>query len=167
MNSQKGITLIGMPGAGKSTIGKQLAELLGWKFVDLDVLINKGESQSPAEIIRERGEREFIELEEKYVLALDLAEIVFSPGGSIIYSPKAMAKLQSETNIVYLDLPLEEIRKRLGRNLEPRGIIGLALSGLDNLYRERILLYQKFAHHTVSCAGLNEKEIIDKIYKLL
>ncbi len=165
MDRQKGISFIGMPGAGKSIIGKQLAGLLGWDFVDLDDLIREKEGQDLIEIIQERGERGFVELEETYALRLDLANTVFSPGGSIIYSPRAMDRLQSETDVIYLDWPLEEVKKHLGDNLETRGIIGLALNGLDNLYKERVLLCQKLAHHTIQCANLNQEEIIDKIYQ--
>jgi len=160
----KGITLIGMPGAGKSVIGKQLANQLGWNFIDLDILLKEKEGKDLIEIIREKGEREFVELETKYALELTLANTVFSPGGSIVYSPRAMEKLNSETNIIYLDVPFEEIKNRLAGDLETRGIIGLALNGLDNLFKERVLLYQNFSHHTISCAGSSEKEIINQIY---
>ncbi len=165
MGRQRGISFIGMPGAGKSIIGKQLADLLGWDFVDLDDLIREKEGQSLIEIIQERGERGFVELEEAYALGLDLADTVFAPGGSVVYSSRAMDKLQSETDVIYLDWPLEEIKKHLGENLETRGIIGLMLKGLDNLYKERVLLCQKMAHRTIQCLDKTEDEIVSGVYK--
>ena len=167
----EGITLIGMPGSGKSVIGKQLAHHLGWDFVDLDILIKEKEGKSHAEIMKEKGEHELLQLEELYTLGLDFnlptGGLVFSPGGSIIYSRRAMEKLKSETKIIYLDLPYEEIKSRLGNNLENRGIIGLTLRGLGSLYQERTPIYQKFAHHIIPCIDQNEKEVVDKISNLL
>ena len=163
----KSITLIGMPGVGKSTIGRILAERLGFKFVDLDVLIYDKEGKSHDVVARESGDHKLMELENKYTLELDLTNTIFSPGGSIVYSPQAMEKLQNETNIIYLDLPLEELKGRLSHNLETRGIVGLTEKGLDGLFAERTPLYRKFAHHIVDCLGLNEEEIINRINEVL
>lgn len=184
----KGITLIGMPGAGKSTIGKTLADRLGFQFVDLDVLICEKEGRSHDQISREKGDAELMRLEEKYTLELDfscflhsrgrfrIAEVpakrgvearcsctVFSPGGSIVYSPRAMEKLRAETTVVYLELPLLEIENRLGNGAATRGIVGLSEKGLGGLFEERASLYQSFAHQTINCFGLNDKTIVEKI----
>lgn len=173
----KAITLIGMPGAGKSTIGKVLADRLGfsagggpasgWKFVDLDVVIKEKEGKSHAEIAKKKGDDALVKIEETYTLGLDFDRVVFSPGGSIVYSPRAMEKLRRETWIIYLDLPFEEIRKRLGENLETRGIVGLAQKGLEGLFAERTPFYQKYAHHIINCLNLSDAEVVQKIYALL
>jgi shikimate kinase len=155
----KGITLIGMPGAGKSTIGKMLAKRTGFKFVDLDVLIKEKTGRSHADILENDGEDRLLELENKYTLELDLAQTIFSPGGSIVYSKPAMEKLKNETKITYLELSLSEIKKRLGKNLKTRGIIGLKQKGLEGLFAERTPLYKESAHRTINCSGLSDEEI--------
>jgi len=166
-DSEKGITLIGMPGSGKSTIGKKLAHALGWNFIDLDILINKKEGKSHSLIMEERGESGLMRLEENYTLPLNLERTVFSPGGSIVYSKKAMEKLSAETRIIYLDLPLKEIKRRLGAGAASRGIIGLEEKGLGGLFNERQALYQKTAHQKIMCLGLGAQAIISKIIKRL
>ena len=121
----KGITLIGMPGSGKSTIGKKLAERLKFRFVDLDELIKEKIGRSHAEILEKDGRDALINLENQLTLELNFENTIFSPGGSIIYSLVAMEKLRAETTVIYLELQLQEIQKRLGKNPNSRGIVGL------------------------------------------
>lgn len=161
------ITLIGMPGAGKSTIGKILADRLGFRFIDLDVVIKEKEGKSHAEIAKKKGDDALIKIEEAYTLGLDFDKVVFSPGGSIIYSPKAMQKVQNETSIFYLALPLEEIRKRLGKNAETRGIVGFERLGLKGVFDEREPLYLSYANHVIHCRGFSDIEIVQKINEIL
>lgn len=159
----KGVTLIGMPGAGKSTIGKLLAERLRYKFVDLDILIKEKEGRSHTDILENDGEVKLLKLENDYTLGLDFSKTVFSPGGSIIYSPKAMEKLKSDTTIFYLEMPIGKIRKRLGIGLEKRGIVGLAEKGLQKLFEERTPVYKSYADHTIDCSSLSDKSIANVI----
>jgi shikimate kinase len=163
----KGITLIGMPGAGKSTIGRQLAGRLNWQFIDLDLILEENIGQKLAEFIKEKGEQAFLDLEEKSALKFNLANAVFSPGGSIVYCSKAMKKIKQETAIFFLDLPVEEIKKRLGNNPETRGIIGLASKGLENLFEERRALYKKYSDYVIFCQNGGDEEIIEKILNLI
>src|SRR3989344_8595530 len=109
-----GITLIGMPGSGKSTVGKILAEKLSYQFIDLDKLILEKEGKSHDRILAEKGEQALKKTEERLTLELNIAKTIFAPGGSIVYSYPAMEKLAKESQIFYLYLPLEEIKKRLG-----------------------------------------------------
>lgn len=162
----KGITLIGMPGVGKSTIGRQLAERLGWRFIDLDLVLEEKTGQKPADFIKEKGEPKFLNLEEKSALELDLADAVLAPGGSIIYCSEAMEKLKKETKIFYLNLPLEKIKERLGSRVEQRGIIGLAKSGLEELFNQRDFLYRNYAQQIIFCSDCDDGQIIEQIKKL-
>lgn len=163
MNVQKGITLIGMPASGKSTIGKLLAKKLGWKFIDLDILIKVQGGKSHADILAEQGDSALLNLEEFYTLGLNLADTVFSPGGSIVYSARAMEKLGKETEIIYLNLPMEEIRRRLGAAINDRGIVGLREKGLEKLYEERDSLYRQYSHRVIDCSRLKEDDILKKL----
>ncbi len=159
------ITLIGMPGSGKSTIGKLLAGKLGFQFLDLDVFIEEQEGKNTGEIARERGDTALLQIEERCALAVPLNRVVFSPGGSIVYSARAMERIRQATTIIFVDVPLAELHRRIDPDLvqNDRGIIGLREKGLDGLYAERAPLYQKFAHYTVACAGLAEEDIIQRI----
>ncbi len=163
----KGVTLIGMPGSGKSTIGKVLAENLGWRFIDLDLLIKDKEGRSHFEILEQNGDRALLRLEEKHTLELNFDNTVFSPGGSIIYSKAAMDKLKNETRIFYLDLPFSEIVSRLGEGAKDRGIVGLGNKTLEELFEERVVRYRLAAHHIFDCHGFNEKKIADGIMWLM
>lgn len=156
-----------MPGVGKSTIGKKLAEKLSWKFLDLDIFLREKTQKSPSELIQKIGEPGFLQMEAVATMGLDLQETVFAPGGSIIYAAPAMEKLKKETKIFYLSLPLAEIRKRLEENLETRGIIGLNEKGLENLYRERAALYRKYAGSEISCVDRSPEQIIDDLIQKL
>lgn len=159
----KGITLIGMPGSGKSTIGKILAEKLGWNFIDLDILIKEKTGKTHAEILEEKGNQELLRLEDNLTFSLNLADAVFSPGGSIVYSALAMERLRKETIIIYLELSLSEIKSRLGDKIDGRGIVGLKEKGLEKLFKERDFLYRKYAQKVINCSGLSEKEILKAI----
>lgn len=163
MTNNKGITLIGMPGSGKSTVGKLLAKEISYNFIDLDEFIKEKSGKSHQEIIRIEGEKELLWLEELYTLGLDFTKTVFSPGGSIVYSSPAMEKLKKETTVFYLDLPLKVIKDRLGDAIESRGIVGLKEKGLKELFEERNRIYKLFAHHTFDCVGCGEKEIVKGI----
>src|SRR3989338_7611659 len=122
---KKGITLLGMPGSGKSSVGKQLSVKLNWQHLDLDDYIRDRQQVPHYQILAEKGDEALLALENQYTLELDLNNTVFSPGGSIVYSPQAMEKIRRDTLIVLLEAPLEEVIKRVGPNLDnKRGIVG-------------------------------------------
>lgn len=139
------ITLIGMAGAGKSAVGKVLAEKVDFKFIDIDKIIAKEFNLKLQEIIDKHGEKKFLEEEEKAVLTLgDIENCIISPGGSIVYSDKAMKFLKDNSRIVFLDVPLDLIELRIG-NHEPRGVIGLDKRSIEEIFKERKPLYEKGA----------------------
>ncbi|MDP3052580.1 MAG: shikimate kinase [bacterium] len=151
----KGITLIGMPSSGKSTIGKLLAERLKWRFIDLDDLIKKEEGMTVNEILKQKGEKELLRLENSYTLRQDFFDVVFSPGGSIIYSDEAIGKLKKDTMIIYLETPLKDIKKRIERHSKKEAVVGLREKGIVNLFEERAPIYKLNADHIIDCSVFN------------
>lgn len=162
----KGITLIGMPGSGKSTLGRLLAKELELDFIDLDEVITQTTTVSPNEYIEKNKEDKFIDLEEKNTLMLDLRNKVFSPGGSIIYSKRAMNKLKRETVIVYIKVPREKLKARI-KTMNFRAIIGLKEHGFDKLFNLRTPMYEKNAHITIEVTNESENITSRKIAQAL
>ncbi|HIH39241.1 TPA: shikimate kinase [Candidatus Woesearchaeota archaeon] len=139
------ITLIGMAGAGKTTLGKELAGKLGYIFLDVDELIERKTKLKLQQVIDRYGDSDFIKIEEETVLNLkDIDNHVISPGGSVIYSRKAMEFLKKISKLVFLDAPFDIISKRIV-NKESRGIVGLKNKDLLSLFNERRHLYEKYA----------------------
>lgn len=159
------IILIGMPGAGKSTVGVVLAKKLGYAFVDADLVIQSWEGKLLHEIIAERGVEGFWMLEETVGESIEAERTVIATGGSAVYGENAMAHYKQTGTVVYLSLPLEEIRERLG-DLTERGVTLKAGQDLDSLYAERQPLYERYADVTVECEGLSIREIVEKIAML-
>lgn len=146
---KENIILIGMPGAGKSSIGVILAKALGYEFVDTDLVIQAREGCLLCEIIEKKGEKRFLEIENEVNAELDVKKCVIAPGGSVIYGIEAMEHFQEIGTIVYLELPYEDLKKRLG-NLKGRGVVLKEGQSLKELYEERTRLYEKYADFTIS-----------------
>jgi len=162
----KNIVLIGMPGAGKSSIGVVLAKNMGMSFVDSDLVIQEQEGKKLHELIEEFGLDGFLAIESGVNAALHPKAAVIATGGSAVYSAQAMEHLRSIAMVVYLRLSYESIRERLG-DLTERGVVlreGLTLRGL---YEERVPLYEKYANMTVDCENKNIREIVTELAKRL
>jgi shikimate kinase len=159
---KNGITLIGMPGSGKSTIGKRLAKELNKDFADLDLLIEIETGKPHQKILTTQGSNFFLELEEKIVLNLSLRNKVFAPSGSIIYSEPAMEKIINETIVIYLKIDKKILKKRLGV-IKKRGIVGLEKYGFDKLFELRSALYEQYADVTIDTFKLTKGKIIKRI----
>lgn len=161
------ITLIGMAGAGKSTIGRALAKHLGYTFIDVDHLIREKTGMPLQTLIDKEGDLAFIRFEEEAILRLEQVDrSVISPGGSVIYSEKAMTHLKTISKIIFLDTAFRSIAKRLP-NARKRGIVGLRDRSLKELFEERMILYQKYADFSIKLNGKeNIQEITEKIVEL-
>lgn len=138
------ITLIGMPGVGKSTLGVVLAKVLGFQFLDSDLLIQKQEKRRLHRIIAEEGIERFKEIENSVNASIDVTDTVIATGGSVVYGQEAMEHLKSVGKVVYLKLSYKELKKRIG-NLKGRGVVLKEGQTLLDLYEERIPLYEKYA----------------------
>ncbi|MCC8067055.1 MAG: shikimate kinase [Clostridiales bacterium] len=151
-----------MPGAGKSTIGVVLAKVLGYDFVDSDLLIQKEEGLRLWQIIDSRGIDGFHEVEERVNSQIAVTKSVIATGGSVVYGTKAMKHLHSIGRIVYLKVSCEELSRRLG-DLTKRGVIIQPGQTLTDLFGERVPLYEKYADTTVVITGLTVAEAVEKI----
>ena len=160
------VILIGMPGAGKSTVGVVLAKKLGYAFVDADLVIQSREGKLLHEIISERGVEGFWRVEESVGESIEAHRTVIATGGSAVYGPKAMEHYKQIGTVVYLSLPLAGIRERLG-DLDERGVTLREGQDLDSLYAERLPLYERYADITVACEGLEIREIVEQIAGIL
>lgn len=159
---KENIILIGMPGVGKSTVGVILAKVLGYQFVDSDLVIQKEEGKLLKEIIAEVGPEGFIEVENRVNAGLDVTNSVVATGGSVVYGKEAMEHLRAIGTIIYLALPYEEINRRL-KDIKGRGVVLKDGQTLKDLYEERTLLYEKYADVRIDETGLNVEETIDAI----
>ena len=138
------ISLIGMPGSGKSTVGVLLAKRIGLAFVDTDILIQEQEQATLAEIIARSSPFVLREIEEQVLLDMPITDSVISTGGSVVYSPAIMARLAAASTVVYLRAQLETVEYRI--SLAPdRGIASPGNHTLEDVYNERVPLYEQYS----------------------
>ena len=149
----RNITLIGMPGSGKSTLGRLLASRLAHRFVDGDDLL-RVKGRSLQEILNQEGEEAFLALETQELQAIEGQKIVIAPGGSCVLSRAAMEHLRRISLVVFLDVPLEVLRGRL-KDAPMRGIVGFHGHSLEELNAMRRPLYRRYAHVTVPFPNKN------------
>ena len=148
----KNIVLIGMPGCGKSTIGVVLAKVLGFDFVDADVLIQKKHGKLLRELIAEYGDDGFLQIENDVNKEIDLKNTVIATGGSVVYCDEAMQHYVKNDIVVYIELPYGVIASRL-ENVKRRGVVLKDGQTLKDLYEERVPLYEKYADIVVDEEG--------------
>lgn len=160
------ITLIGMPGSGKSTIGVVLAKVLGYQFLDSDLLIQKQEKRKLSEIIEQEGYKGFKEIENRVNASIETEHTVIATGGSVVYCEEAMLHLKSVGKVLYLKISLESLSKRLG-NLKGRGVLLKHGQTLKDLYEERIPLYEKYADMMIDEEGKDLESCLEAILELL
>ena len=158
----RNVILIGMPGAGKSTVGAVLARNKGLHFVDSDLVIQEETGMLLHEIIEKEGNEGFRQVENRVLSHLKVKHSVIATGGSVVYGREAMRHLQRIGIIVYLKYSCEAIGNRL-RNLEKRGVAMRPGQTLETLYNERVPLYERYADITVNCENRRVREIVAEI----
>ena len=149
---KKNIVLIGMPGVGKSTIGVILAKELGYQFIDSDLVIQQQEKRLLREIIEQEGVDGFLEIENRVNAGIQAEGAVIATGGSAVYGAEAMEHFRQTGTVVYLKLTYEKLKKRLG-NLRGRGVVLRKGQTLHDIYRERSVLYEKYADIIIEETG--------------
>lgn len=162
MKKDENILLIGMPGAGKSTLGVLLAKALGMSFVDSDILIQQKENRLLQNIIDNDGIESFLKIEEDVLYELDVKNSIIATGGSAVYSEKAMEHLKSNSVTVYIKVDFENIEKRI-TNITTRGIVLKTGNTLRDAFDERRPLYEKYSDITVDCTGRSIESSIEEI----
>lgn len=166
-NKKNNIVLIGMPGVGKSSVGVILAKILGYRFVDSDLVIQEQEGKLLHEIIDEKGIDGFIDVENKVNSSLNCEKCIIATGGSAVYGREAMEHLKEIGTVLYLKADYNALSKRLG-NLRGRGVVLREGQDLMDLYNERAPLYEKYADIVVDetgCSSANDTicRILDEL----
>ena len=165
--NRKNIILIGMPGVGKSSVGVVLAKILGYRFLDSDLIIQEQEGKLLHEIISDEGLEGFIQVENRINASIKCEKSIVATGGSAIYGKDAMEHFKNIGTIVYLKSDYETIKKRLG-DLMARGVAMKEGQTLKELYEERVPLYEKYADIIVDESGCNSvRETISKALEML
>lgn len=161
-SAKDNVVLIGMPGAGKSTVGVVLAKKLGYRFIDSDLVIQDRYGKLLHELIEEHGVEGFWKIENDVNASLEADKSVIATGGSAVYGREAMEHLRRIGTVVYLKLPYGEVEERLG-DLNARGVTLMPGQTLADLYSERTPLYEKYAHVTVECSGKALREVVAQV----
>lgn len=156
------LILIGMPSAGKSTIGVLLAKKMGYDFIDTDLLIQKQEGKLLRELIAEHGSEGFLEIENQVNRDLEAEKAVIAPGGSVVYCEEAMQHYKEIGTIVYLKVSYPDIKRRIG-NPKRRGVVLAEGQTLLDLYNERSVLFEKYADIIIDEGSLSLEDTITKV----
>ena len=160
------VTLIGMPSAGKSTIGVLLAKRLGYSFIDADILIQEKEGRLLKEIIAQEGMDGFLQVENRVNASIEAKRSVIAPGGSVIYGKEAMEHLKEISTVVYLKMSYEELERMVG-DVVVRGVALKEGMTLRDLYDERTAYYERYADITIDEEGMTPGQTVDLLRAML
>ena len=160
------LILIGMPASGKSTVGVILAKVIGYDFIDTDLLIQKAEKKRLRKIIEERGVDGFLEVENRVNASVEADHCVIATGGSAVYGEEAMRHFKKIGHIMYLKVGYDTLRKRL-RNIKERGVALKEGQTLRDLYDERVVLYEKYADTVIEEEEGDVEDVIVRILKII
>lgn len=163
--AKNNIVLIGMPGVGKSTVGVILAKVLGYQFVDSDLVIQEKQGRLLREIIEEVGTEGFIEVENRINSQIKTEYSVIATGGSAVYGKEAMKHFKEIGIVIYLKLPYDVLKRRLS-DIKDRGVVLKEGQTLRDLYEERVPLYEKYADFIIDEYQLDAEQTIEKIMEL-
>lgn len=164
--AKQSIVLIGMPGAGKSTVGIVLAKALGLDFVDTDVSIQVHQARTLQQISDDEGYLALRQYEEQVLLNEEIAGQVIATGGSAVYSEPGMLRLKDQALVVFLDVNLEQLEKRV-TNFATRGIARRPDQSFAELFIERRALYQRYADLSIECSSLSVDEVLHAVIEAI
>ena len=155
-----------MPASGKSTVGVILAKILGKDFLDTDLLIQQREGMLLKDIIAQRGVDGFLKCEEEALLSIDRKNTVIATGGSAVYSEVAMEQFKAEGTICYLQVEKEELFHRL-KNVKERGVVLRHGETVEQMYENRLRLYEKYADIVISERGRTIEDTVQLLLREL
>ncbi|MDY0132031.1 MAG: shikimate kinase [Desulforegulaceae bacterium] len=159
---ENNISLIGMPAAGKSSVGVILAKHMNMNFLDTDILIQQKKGKMLFELINEFGLEGFCRIEEEVVSSINLNGCVIATGGSVVLSTKAMKHLKSTGKIVYLETSMDVVSKRLS-DLNQRGVVYKKGQTIKDIYEERVSLYEKWADFKIDSSLGRPEDVMNSI----
>lgn len=162
--NKENIILIGMPGSGKSTCGVLAAKALLKNFFDTDLLFQGLEEKKLQDIIDDDGIEYFLSAEERAILSLDINATVVATGGSVVYSDKSMEHLKKSGKVIYLHLSYDTMVNRI-KNITTRGVVVKEGDSLEDMYNERLPMYQKWADVVINCDNNTVEQTVEKIVK--
>tara|TARA_B100001564_G_C20463447_1_gene589138 strand:+ start:21 stop:524 length:504 start_codon:yes stop_codon:yes gene_type:complete len=166
---KKSISLVGMAGAGKSSIGKQLADHLGYSFIDSDLLIENEYQESLQQVLDRSGKENFLKIEENALMSIEFNNTILATGGSAIFSELAMDYIRSRSSIIFIEAPYKKIVERVS-NFSERGFLKSSDQTIQEAFVERQFLYKHFADFEVVNDASQEKclnQILDLIHQKL
>ena len=166
MSTPNNLILIGMPSCGKSTLGVLLAKRLAMCFMDTDIVIQEAVGMRLQDYQQSKGMSAFRALEERVLCSVQCEHTVIATGGSAVYYPGAIAHLKTLGRVVFLDVPLEVVRLRIGDFAE-RGVVLEPGMSLEALFASRQPLYQEHADSVIVCGGKALHELVDEVAWLM
>lgn len=164
IEDKSNMVLIGMPGAGKSTVGVILAKMTSRNFVDSDVMIQISQGRSLQDIVNTQGPLALRDIEERTLLSLTIENHVIATGGSAVYSHAAMQSLKRRGVIIFIDVDLPTLTSRI-HNFATRGLARRPGQSFSDLFEERFPLYKKYADITISCKNCSQEQVCTEIIK--
>jgi shikimate kinase len=170
LHGARHLVLVGLPGAGKSTVGRAVADRLGRPFIDLDVEIERSTGQGIGELFATRGEAGFRALEQAATAELvGRAPAVIAPGGGWVTVPETVALLRSAAQTIYLKVDPETALRRLGRGVSKRPLLARDEAGpeeaLRQLFAARRAAYEA-ADFVVDTEHLTRQQVTDSLVEL-
>ena len=154
--------MIGMPASGKSTVGVILAKVIGYDFLDTDLLIQKRTGQMLREVIAKKGIEGFLKIENDVLCSIEAERCVIATGGSAVYGEEGMRHLKSIGRVIFLETDFRVLERRLS-NIQRRGVVIREDQTLFDLYCEREPLYRKYADIIVEEKQGDAESVIRKI----
>ncbi|MBR9805482.1 shikimate kinase [bacterium] len=151
-----------MAGAGKSAIGRALAQRMQRQFIDTDAEIEAREGQTLQAIVDAQGYMALRDIEQSVLQALNPQHAVIATGGSAVYSESGMQALQNIGSIVFLDADLSVLKQRVG-DFSQRGLAKRPEQSFDDVFAERLPLYQRYADITVKVGRSDVKRVVDQV----
>lgn len=160
------IILIGMPGVGKSTVGVILAKIMGYQFIDADLVIQQQEKRLLKDIIESEGVEGFIEIENQNNALIDGENCIIATGGSVVYGKEAMNHYKEIGIVIYLKVNYDILEDRL-RDIKGRGVVFRDGQDLRSLYEERSILYEKYADIIVDEGQYSIEDTVSKVLEAI